>query len=102
MIKNEHNSRIHLFAAIVVIILGIVLGLNIIEWSFVIILIGLVFITELVNSAIEKLADIINPEVNPKIKTIKDYGAASVLISAIISIIIGGLIFMPKLMELLK
>ena len=102
MIKEEHNSRIHLFVAILVILLGILLGLSIIEWSFVIMLIGLVFITELVNSTIEKISDIINPEINQRIKIIKDYAAASVLISAILSVIIGGLIFIPKLLELIK
>jgi diacylglycerol kinase len=65
-------------------------------------LIGLVFITELVNSTIEKISDIINPEINQRIKIIKDYAAASVLISAILSVIIGGLIFIPKLLELIK
>jgi Diacylglycerol kinase len=102
MIKEEHNSRIHLFAAVLAILLGIFLGLNVIEWSLIIIIISLVFITELVNSAIEKIVDIIDPEMNPRIKIIKDFAAASVLISAIISVIIGGFIFIPKLIELIN
>jgi Diacylglycerol kinase len=102
MIKEEHNSRIHLFAAVLAILLGIFLGLNVIEWSLIIIIISLVFITELVNSAIEKIVDIIDPEMNPRIKIIKDFAAASVLISAFISVIIGGFIFIPKLIELIN
>jgi len=102
MIKKEHNSRIHLFVAVLAIISGIFLNLNAIEWSLVVIIIGLVFITELINSAIERITDIFDPEINLKIKYIKDYTAASVLISAIISVIIGGIIFIPKLIELIK
>jgi diacylglycerol kinase (ATP) len=102
MIRNEHNSRIHLFTAVLVIILGLIVHLSIIEWVAVTIVIGLVFITELINSALELLADLVDPETNPKIKRMKDYAAASVLISALIAIVAGGLIFVPRLMELIK
>jgi diacylglycerol kinase len=101
LLKNEHNSRIHLLAAIAVIILGIIVKLNQIEWSIMVIAIGLVFLVELLNSSIETLADLINPEWNELIKRAKDYGAAAVLISAIIAMIAGGLIFIPKLLALI-
>ena len=101
LLKNEHNSRIHLLAAIAVIILGIIVKLNHIEWSIMVIVIGLVFLVELLNSSIETLADLINPEWNELIKRAKDYGAAAVLISAIIAIIAGSLIFIPKLLALM-
>ena len=102
LIKNEHNSRIHLLAAIAVIILGIIVKLNQIEWSLMVIVIGLVFLVELLNSSIETLADLINPEWNELIKRAKDYGAAAVLISAIIAMIAGVLIFIPKLLALIQ
>jgi diacylglycerol kinase len=102
MIKNEHNSRIHLFAAAVVIILGFLLHLNTTEWSLIVILICLVFIAELINSALERITDLIYPEIDERIKIIKDYSAAIVLISAIISLIVGGLIFVPKFLGLFK
>jgi diacylglycerol kinase len=101
LLRNEHNSRIHLLAAIAVIILGIIVKLNQIEWSIMVIAIGLVFLVELLNSSIETLADLINPEWNELIKRAKDYGAAAVLISAIIAMIAGGLIFIPKLLALI-
>ncbi len=100
LLKNEHNSRIHLLAAIAVIIVGIIVKLNQIEWALMTIVIGLVFLTELMNSSIETLADLINPEWNELIKRAKDYSAAAVLISAIIAMIAGGLIFIPKLLAL--
>jgi diacylglycerol kinase (ATP) len=98
LLKNEHNSRIHLFAAIVAVIMGIILNLDHYEWLFLAIVIGSVFITELLNSSIESLADLIDPKWNVQIMKAKDYGAAAVLISAIIAIVVGCLIFIPKLL----
>ncbi|NLL27522.1 MAG: diacylglycerol kinase family protein [Bacteroidales bacterium] len=102
MIKNEHNSRIHLFALICVIALGILLKIELIEWVAISIVSGLVFLTELLNTAIEKLADFVESDWNEKIGIIKDYCAGAVLISAIISVIVGGLIFIPKIIEIIK
>jgi diacylglycerol kinase len=101
LFKNEHNSRIHLLAAIVTIIMGIIVKLNHYEWSLLIIVIGIVFLSELLNSSIESLADHINPERNELIMRAKDYSAAAVLISAIVAIVVGCLIFIPKLLALI-
>jgi diacylglycerol kinase len=101
LLKNEHNSRIHLPAAIGAIALGIILKINLLEWGFLIIVIGMVFITELINSSLETLADLIDPEWNESIRKAKDYAAAAVLISAIISVVAGGLIFIPKILNLI-
>ena len=97
LIKNEPNAGIHLIAAVMAIVMGIVFHLGITEWGILLGAIGLVFITELINSSIELMADMIDPNINPQIKKIKDYGAASVMISAIIAVIAGGIIFLPKL-----
>jgi diacylglycerol kinase len=100
LLKYEHNSRIHFIAAILAIILGFVFRLNFSEWSLLTVVIGIVFITELFNSSLESLADRIDPEWNEQIKKAKDYAAAAVLVSAVIAIIAGGLIFIPKLLAL--
>lgn len=102
MIKNEHNSRVHFVALVVVIIVGIVLKIELLEWVAISIVSGVVILTELLNSAIEKLADFVEPAWNEKIGTIKDYCAGAVLISALIAVIVGGLIFIPKIIELIK
>ncbi|MGF1638088.1 MAG: diacylglycerol kinase [Cyclobacteriaceae bacterium] len=102
LIRNEHNARIHLLATICVIVLGVLLGLKPAEWISIVLVIGLVLISELFNSAIEKLADMIDPTWNTKIGLIKDYCAAAVLLSSIISVIVGGFIFIPKLVVLVK
>jgi diacylglycerol kinase len=100
LLKNEHNSRIHLVAAVAAIIVGIIVKLNYYEWSLLIIVTGIVFLTELLNSSIESLADLIDPEWNELIMRAKDYGAAAVLISAIVAIVVGSLIFIPKILAL--
>ena len=101
LLKNEHNARIHILAAIVAVAMGIILKINPYEWSLLIIVIGIVFLTELLNSSLETLADIVNPEWNEKIRNVKDYAAAAVLISAITSIIVGAIIFIPKILDLI-
>lgn len=101
LLKNEHNSRIHILAAIIAIVMGIIMKLDHYEWSLLIIVIGAVFLTELLNSSIESLADLIDPEFNELIMRAKDYSAAAVLISAIVAIVVGGLIFIPKFLDLI-
>ena len=101
LLKNEHNSRIHILAAIIAIVMGIIMKLDHYEWSLLVIVIGAVFLTELLNSSIESLADLIDPEFNEPIMRAKDYSAAAVLISAIVAIVVGGLIFIPKFLDLI-
>ncbi len=100
LLMNEHNSRIHLVAAIISIGMGIILKLSFFEWSMLIIVIGIVFISELINTSIETLADLIDPEWNKMIMMAKDYSAAAVLISAIVALVVGCLIMIPKLIKL--
>ena len=101
LVKNEHNARIHLLAAILAIVLGIVMKISVTEWALLTIVIGLVFISELFNTAIEKLADFVHPEWNDQIKKVKDYAAAAVFISAIIALVAGGLIFIPRILAMM-
>jgi diacylglycerol kinase len=100
LLKYEHNSRIHSITAIAVIILGLLLKIDLTEWSLLIIVIGMVFITELLNSSLESFADSMKPEWNDMIGKAKDYSAAAVLIAAIISLLVGVIIFVPKLLDL--
>lgn len=93
----EHNARIHALAAILVVILSWVLNISALEWLAVTGAIAIVFIAELVNSSIEKLADVISPEQNAKIGLIKDLAAAAVLVAAIFAVIVFGIVFFPKM-----
>ena len=100
LFKNEHNSWIHLFATIVVIIVGLLLKISSLEWIIIIACIGGVFALELVNTAIEAIADFISPEKHDMIKKIKDLSAAAVLVVAVAALIIGFIIFLPKFLTL--
>lgn len=100
LIKEEHNARIHLFATICVIIVGLFFNISMNEWIGVIFSIGLVISLEIINSSIENIADFISPEKHEMIKKIKDLSASGVLISAITALIIGLIIFIPKILKL--
>lgn len=97
LVVGEHNARIHFFAAVIAIGLSTYLKISLLEWVSVLCVIAGVFMAELFNSAIEKLADVVSPEVNPKIKVIKDLAAAAVLIAAILALAVAGIIFIPKI-----
>ena len=100
LFREEHNARIHLFAAVCVIVAGILLKLSPMEWAAVVFAIGLVFGGEIFNSAIEDLADVVCPERDERIKKVKDLSAAAVLVAAITASVIGLLVFIPKIMAL--
>lgn len=99
LIKREHNARIHLVALVFVIGIGVFLKIELLEWVAIVIVSGLVILTELFNTAIERFADFVEPKWNVEIGLIKDYCAGAVLISAIIAVIVGGLVFIPKIVE---
>jgi len=95
LIKSENNSKIHLTATILVLVLAIFLNLPIIHWVFLIFAIFIVWITEAINTSIEYMFDLIQPEIDPKVKIGKDISAGAVLLSSILSVIIGLLILGP-------
>lgn len=96
-IKTQHNLQIHIFAAIVVILLGVILKLNLLEWSLITLSIGLVFSAEMLNTAIEYLTDLISPEYNKQAGQVKDIAAGAVLVCAITAALVGLFIFLPKI-----
>lgn len=101
-IKLERNMKIHLLITSLVIIFGVILKISITEWFVCLILIGLVTSAECINTSIERTVDIISPTRSENAKIAKDTAAGAVLILAIISFIIGIIIFLPKIFILLK
>jgi len=99
-IRQEHNAWIHCFALVCVVVAGIVLGINRMEWVAIAIVSGNVLAAEAINTALEKLADYVCPEKHPAIKRTKDIAAAAVMITALVSVIVGLIIFVPKFIEL--
>lgn len=98
---TERNARIHLAMAILTITAAIVLKLSGIQWVAVLCCIALVMGAEMMNSAVEKLCDLVHSDYHPVIKTIKDVAAGAVLLAALISVVVALIIFLPKLNELL-
>ena len=99
--KEERNMKIHFLAMTLVIILGIILKITNLEWIICIILFGLVISAELLNTAIETLTNVVMPEKNEKAKITKDVAAGAVLVMAIVSAIIGIIIFIPRILVIL-
>jgi diacylglycerol kinase (ATP) len=102
IIRNERNFRIHLISGAMVVIAGIILGFQHQDWVAVSLLIGLVLIAEAFNSVIEALSDSISLEYRVNIKYAKDVSAGAVLISALVSVIAGAIIFYPYVLRFLQ
>ena len=101
LLRDEHNSRIHLFAMGCVVVLGLLLSISPTEWCIVALCCGGVLMAEAMNSAVEALADLVSPDFHPLIKKAKDVGAAGVLMMATAAAAAGLIIFVPKLVEAL-
>lgn len=97
LFSKENNAKVHLVAAILTIILACLLHVTTTEWILIIFCIGLVLSTEIINTCIEKICNHVSPQRHEQIKIIKDLAAAAVLISATTALIIGCIIFLPKL-----
>lgn len=100
--RTEKNFKIQIIVAILVVIAGLVFHISKMEWLSVILCIGLVLIAEIFNTALEKLTDMVSPEWNEKAGAVKDISAAAVLVSAIISVICGTIIFLPRVLDLIQ
>jgi diacylglycerol kinase (ATP) len=94
--RAEPNAVIHLLATVMVAALAIIMKISNNEMLFLVLVTGLVWITELLNTAIERIMDFISFERKPEIKMIKDIAAAAVLVAAAIALITGAIIFIPK------
>lgn len=96
---HERNGRIELCFAIAVILIGIGFKISNLEWLSILLSIGLIVSAEMMNSAIERLCDIVQEEYHPIIKVIKDMAAGAVLTTTFFSAITGCIIFIPKIIN---
>lgn len=101
-IKSERNLQIHIVIMFLVIIFGIILKISVVEWFVCLLLFGGVISLEMINTAIETTVDLITMERNPNAKLAKDASAGAVLVMAIVSVIIGLIIFVPKILEVIN
>lgn len=97
LITTEHSVMVQFSLGIIMVIAGIFFQITATEWLFQTLAIGMVMSVEGLNTAIEKIADFIHPDYHERIGFIKDIAAGAVFFAAITAIIIGLIIYMPKI-----
>lgn len=97
LLRSQHNARIHLLATLLVVALAFWLQLGRADWIALLVAIGLVWVTEALNTALEYLADGAVPEHHPIIGKAKDVAATAVLIASLVAALVGLLVFLPAL-----
>lgn len=100
LFREEHNSWIHAVAAVMAIVAGFLFRISYMEWIAVLIVIGMVISAEILNSSLERTADFVKAERDDRKRDIKDLGAAAVLVCAIVAVLVGLIIFLPKILAL--
>ena len=99
---SERNMRIHLISSIVVFLLSIYFSITKMEWIVILFAIGGMFSLELINTAIERVVDLVTKEYHPLAKQAKDIAAGAVFLYAVLSVIVGSIIFIPYIFKLFK
>lgn len=102
LLQTQHNARVHALATVLVIAAGALAGLTVAEWALIALAAGCVWATEAVNSAIEFVVDLASPEQHPLAAKAKDVAAGAVLIAAIGSVVVAGLVFGPHILNWLQ
>lgn len=95
-LKEETNFRLHLLSTIIVIFFGFWLNISPFEWIALIFVIFFVLVMELVNTTVENIVDMVSPEISAKARVAKDVSAAAVLLTSILAVLVGSIIFLPK------
>ena len=100
-VRTQHNMRIHMVIAACVLVLSVFFRLTPIEWAVILICIGLVLMTEMLNTAIEAIIDLVSPEYHPLAKIAKDIGAGMVVVFSVLAAIIGCIVFTQAILRML-
>lgn len=96
-LRTQRNARVHVCIAILAILLGVVLHISAVEFALIFVAITGVFIAEMFNTVFELCIDLASPEYHPLAKIAKDVAAGAVLLSAMLSIVIGLFVFVPHI-----
>lgn len=99
LLKTEGSIQIQVVIALIMTVIGFFFDLSALEWIVQFLAIGMVITAESLNTAIEKLADFIHPEYHEKIGIIKDISAGASVFAALVAMIIGGIIYLPKILQ---
>lgn len=99
MLKSQHNAWVHLAASLGVGAAAFAVGMRAEDWRWLVVAIVLVWIAEALNTAFEKLCDVVSPQFHPSVKHCKDIAAGAVLICAVGAVLLGILVFWPYLVR---
>ena len=101
-LRTQRNFRIHIAVAVLGTIAGLILRLGLIEWAVFATMVAMVLAAEMVNTMVESLVDLVTTEYHPLAKVAKDIAAGIVLLTAMASVIVGLLIFGPRVLALFR
>lgn len=96
-VRKEPNMQIHVAIAVIVLGLAAYIRVTFAEWALLMFTIFFVLILELFNTSLESIVNLVSPDIHPKAKVAKDVAAAAVLMAAIMSVLVGIIIFTPYL-----
>ena len=99
--RNEQNLAVDVGMALIVIIFGFIFRIETWEWAVLVITVGIVLALELVNTAVEAVVDLVTEEYHPLAKVAKDTSAAAVFVFAIVAVVVGIIIFLPRIISLI-
>ncbi len=102
LVAGQHNAWIHLGLTALALALGFGFGISALEWLAIVIVIAGVWTAEAINTAIELLADAAVPEEHPKVGQAKDVAAGAVLVAALAALVVGAVVFLPKLFAIVS
>ena len=97
LLTTEDSIKVQVFMAVIVTVMGFYFDISNIEWMLQFIAIGMVLVGEALNTAVEKIADFVHPDFHAKIGFIKDIAAGAPTFAGIISLILAGFIYIPKI-----
>jgi len=100
--KYEQSMLLHAIAVIIVVTFGIIFDIDKVEWLFCVLFMGLVMATELINTSLEAVVDLVSPNIHPLAKIAKDTASAAVFIFSLAAAVSGVIIFAPKILEIFK
>jgi diacylglycerol kinase len=98
LVRTQPNFRIHLVAASMAVVLGVLLRLSSPELALIVLTAALVLVIEALNTCLETLCDLVSPTHHPLVKTCKDVSAAAVLVAALAAVAVAALLFLPRLL----
>lgn len=99
-VRTQRNLRIHLSIAVLVLVVSSILRVSLPELALLIFCISMVIVAEILNTALECVVDLVTSDYHPLAKLSKDISAGAVLVASIGAAVVGGLIFIPRLLQL--